>query len=351
MTDAAPITALQTPDTAVPDIRRSISEFQAPDIRSGLFQIATSVGGFVVTCAVMYMTAEISSWISLALSPLAAGFLIRIFIIQHDCGHGAFFPSRRLNDVTGFLCGLLTVTPYASWRRQHAGHHGVWNNLDRRNTGADIYSSCLTVSEYQALSTWKRRWYRLSRSTFIANFVAPPLVFLLLFRLPFDMPDGWRRERLAVYLTNLCLVALFTGLGFLLGFERVLLVQLPAIALASIIGVWLFTIQHRSDHTVWARQKDWDVVTASLQGSNHLKLPRWLQWFTGNIGLHHIHHLNPKIPNYRLQDCHDALDAQINIPVLTLGAAFRAMFYTLWDETNEKMVTFGSLPARSQLTR
>ena len=164
------------------------------------------------------------------------------------------------------------------------------------------------------------------------------------------MPDGWRRERLAVYLTNVCLVALFTGLGVLLGFERVLLVQLPVIALASIAGVWLFTIQHRSDHTIWARQEDWDVVTASLQGSNHLKLPRWLQWFTGNIGLHHIHHLNPKIPNYRLQQCHDALETRINIPVLTLGGAFRAMFYTLWDEANQRMVTFRSLPARPDLS-
>lgn len=345
MTHSSPSSQKQTPDTSTSDLRQTVSQFQSPALGASLFQIVTSVGGFLLTCAAMYVLADISVWLAVALSPLAAGFLLRVFIIQHDCGHGAFFGSRRLNDATGFVCGLLTLTPYASWRRQHAGHHGIWNNLDRRNTGADIYSSCLTVAEYEALGPWQRRWYRLSRGPFIANLLVPPLVFILLFRLPFDMPRQWRRERLAVYLTNLCLVAIFAGLGLALGFDRVLLVQLPIMVIASIVGVWLFSIQHRSDRTVWARQKDWNAVTASLQGSNYLKLPRWLQWFTGNIGLHHIHHLNPKVPNYRLQQCHDALKSRISVPVYSLRAAFRAMFYTLWDEENGRMVTFRSLSA------
>ncbi|MDA0704105.1 MAG: fatty acid desaturase [Proteobacteria bacterium] len=317
-------------------------------MRESLLQIATSLGGFVAVCVAMYVTAGISFWIVLALMPLAAGFLVRTFIVQHDCGHGAFFRSKRWNDVLGVVCSLVTLAPYPSWRRQHAGHHGVWNNLDRRDTGADIYSSCLTVEEYRQLSPWGRRWYRVSRNPIVANLLIPPLVFLVLYRLPFDMPVGWRGERRAVYLTDIALIALFCGLGLALGFGRVIGIQLPVMAMAAIIGVWLFTVQHRSEWTVWARQKDWDAVTASLKGSTYLRLPRILQWFTGNIGLHHIHHLNPKIPNYRLEGCHEALTDLQEVPVLTLGSAFKAMFFVLWDERRQRLVTFRA-ESRSRL--
>ena len=311
-------------------------------MRESLLQIATSLGGFVAVCVAMYVTAGISFWITLALMPLGAGFLVRTFIVQHDCGHGAFFRSKRWNDVLGTVCSLVTLAPYPSWRRQHAGHHGVWNNLDRRDTGADIYSSCLTVDEFRELGPWGRRWYRVSRNPIVANLLLPPLVFLVLYRLPFDMPAGWHGERRAVYLTDLALVALFCGLGRALGFGRVIEIQLPVMMMAAIVGVWLFTVQHRSEWTVWARQKDWNAVTASLEGSTYLRLPRILQWFTGNIGLHHIHHLNPRIPNYRLEDCHEALSGLRDVPVLTLGSAFKAMFFVLWDERRQRLVTFRS---------
>lgn len=319
---------------------RRVAPFQKPVLRKSIVQSLISIGGFLAVCAAMHATVGISSWIPLALAPLAAGFLVRTFIIQHDCGHGAFFRSRRLNDALGSACSLFTLAPYASWRRQHAGHHGVWNNLDRRNSGADIYSSCLTVEEYRMLSPWRRRWYRLTRSVFVANVILPPLIFIVLYRLPFDMPAGWRRERIAVYLTNLALAALIGGIGLAVGFGRLAQVQLPVMALASIIGVWLFTVQHRSDHTVWARQDRWNPLTASLEGSTYLRLSPVLQWFTGNIGLHHVHHLNPRIPNYRLQQCHDAVGDLCDVPVMTLRAAFRAMFYVLWDERRQRMVTF-----------
>jgi acyl-lipid omega-6 desaturase (Delta-12 desaturase) len=335
---------ITTPLTAIPvsdhDLRKCVSRFQTPNLKSSLWQTSTTIGGFLAVCAAMYILADYSYWATFALAPLAAGLLVRTFIIQHDCGHGAFFRSRQSNLVLGFFCSLLTLAPYASWRRQHAGHHGVWNNLDNRNTGVDIYSTCLTLEEYAALNPWHRRWYRFSRNPIIANIVLPPCVFLLLFRLPYDMPAGWRRERLSVYLTNIAVIALLGGVGLMLGFDRVLVIQLPVVAMASTIEVWLFTIQHRSDHTVWARQEDWSAVTASLKGSSHLRLPRVLQWFTGNIGLHHIHHLNPRIRNYRLQKCHDAVSEFQEIPVMTLRTAFRAMFYTLWDEPRQQMVTF-----------
>jgi omega-6 fatty acid desaturase (delta-12 desaturase) len=322
-------------------LRRRVAAFRSPIARRSVLQIVTSIGGFLVVCAAMYVAAESSYWFSLALAPLAAGFLVRTFIIQHDCGHGAFFRSRRLNNLVGYACSLLTLVPYPSWRRQHAGHHGVWNNLDRRDSGVDIYSSCLTVDEYYALGRWRRLWYRVSRSPLVANVIVPPVVFLILYRLPFDMPVGWRRERIAVYLTNLALVALLGGIGLVVGYGRLAEVQLPVIVLASIIGVALFTVQHRSERSRWERQDRWNSVTASLEGTNYLRLPSLLQWFTGNIGLHHIHHLNPNIPNYRLQSCQDAVAELHDVPVMTLRSALRALFYVLWDERRQRMVTFG----------
>ena len=322
------------------DLRRRVATFQKPVMHRSLVQTLTSVGGYLAVCAAMYLTFDISVWISLALAPLAAGLLVRTFIIQHDCGHGAFFRSRRLNDALGFVCSLLTLAPYASWRRQHAGHHGVWNNLDRRDTGVDIYSSCLTVEEYRALGPWRRRWYRFTRNPAIANVVAPPLVFVFLFRVPFDMAEGWGRERIGVYVTNIVLILLIGGLGLAVGFGEVAAVQLPIIALASIIGAWLFTVQHRADDAIWARENKWSALSASLKSSTHLRLTPMLQWFTGNIGLHHVHHLNPKIPNYQLQRCHDSIEELSAAPQLTLRSAFRTLTYTLWDEEGQHMVTF-----------
>jgi len=314
--------------------------FQSPQVYQSLGQILTSIGGYLAVSAAMYATVGISYWIALLLMPIAAGLLVRIFIIQHDCGHRAFFRSQRWNDRLGHVCSLFTLTPYLAWRRQHAGHHAIWNNLDQRVNGADFYSSCLTVDEYRTMSPWRRRFYRLVRHPIVANILVPPFVFLALYRIPFDMPASWRRERIAVHATNLALALAVLGLGLALGFDRLLMIQLPVIVLASIIGAWLFTVQHRSENTVWAREKDWTFESASLKGSNHLRLTPVLRWFTGNIGLHHVHHLGPKIPNYRLQQCHDAIAELRTGPVMNLAAAFKSMSYVLWDERHSRMVTF-----------
>lgn len=323
------------------DLRRKARSFQTPILRRSLVQVVTSFGGFLSICAAMYLLGEMSYWLSWALTPLAAGFLVRIFIIQHDCGHSSFFRSRRSNDILGVACSLLTLAPYASWSRQHAGHHGVWNNLDRRESGADIYSSCLTVAEYKALSPLRRWWYRTTRCPFVANILLPPLVFLGLYRIPFDAPRAWRHERRAVYITNAALVIMFGGLGLLLGFEEVAIVQLPIITLASIIGVWLFSVQHRSETTRWDRRYNWKSVTASLQSSTYLRLPRALRWFTGNIGYHHVHHLNPRIPNYRLQECHESISALRDVPALSIRDGFRALRLVIWDDARGRMVSLG----------
>ena len=322
------------------NVRQEAARFRTPVPGKSLCQIITSFGGFFATCAAMYALIDVSYWIVLALAPLAAGFLVRIFIIQHDCGHSAFFRTSRMNDLLGYTCSLLTLTPYASWRRQHAGHHGIWNDLDRRQSGADIYSSCLTVAEYEALSA-KQRWrYRTTRHWLVANVLLPPLVFLVLYRIPFDTPKGRERERRSVYLTDLALAAEVGGLSLLLGFPHVAAVQLPVVVLASIAGVWLFSVQHRFEQTVWMRHRHWRFTDAALDGSSYLRLPRVLQWFTGNIGFHHVHHLNPHVPNYRLQECHDAVPAFREVPTLSFRDGLRAVRSVLWDEDRSRMVTF-----------
>jgi omega-6 fatty acid desaturase (delta-12 desaturase) len=322
------------------ELRHHARRFQAPILGKSLSQTVTSFGGFFATCAAMYLVYDASYWLSLAFAPLAAGFLVRIFIIQHDCGHRSFFRGRRTNNFLGFACSLLTLTPYPSWCRQHAGHHGVWNDLDRRQSGADIYSSCLTVCEYHALSPWQRWWYRTTRHPLVANILLPPLVFLGLYRVPFDTPRSWRHERRAVYVTDVALVAILGGLGLFLGFGEVATVQLPIMVLASIIGVWLFSVQHRGETTQWARGDDWDAVSASLRSSTYLRLPTVLQWFTGNIGYHHVHHLNPRIPNYRLQECHESIPKLRHVPSLSFRDGLRAIRFVLWDEERGRMVTF-----------
>jgi len=328
-------------------LRREIGSFRGPRTMSAIAQIGSSFGGFAAVVAGMYLALDLSWWLALAAAPLAAGFLVRIFIIQHDCGHGSFFRSRRANGVLGVVCSLITLTPFVAWRRQHAGHHGTWNDLDRRASGADIYSSCLTVAEYRALSSSRRALYRASRHPLVANLLLPPLIFLLLYRLPFDMPASWRRERRAVHLTNGMVGGLVVALGAGLGFAEVAAVQLSVMVVASIVGVWLFSVQHRFEGARWMRAPEWSSLSASLEGAAFLNLPGPLRWFTGNIGFHHVHHLDPRIPNYRLRACHDASPALRRVPGLTLTRALASWRLTLWDEDQGRMVGFTPRPLRS----
>jgi omega-6 fatty acid desaturase (delta-12 desaturase) len=322
-------------------LRAAAAAYQAPILRTSLWQVATSFLPFVITCAAMHagLAAGLPYWAVLPLVIPAAGLVVRIFIIQHDCGHGAYFRSRRANDALGRLCSLITFTPYGNWRRQHAAHHGNWNNLDRRQSGADIYSTCLTVSEYRRLGRWRRLAFQAIRTPLVMHVLIPPLIFLLLYRFPFDTPRTWRRERISVYATNLALLAVAGGLGMALGFRAVLLVQLPIVALAGILGVWLFSIQHRFQGAVWTRQEGWTMEAASLEGSSYLKLPALLHWFTGNIGFHHVHHLNPRVPNYRLRACHEAVPGLRDTPPLGLWRALGAFRFSLWDDALGRLVS------------
>jgi omega-6 fatty acid desaturase (delta-12 desaturase) len=321
-------------------ILAALAPFQEPSFRRSAWQFASTFLAYLVANAAMYAVAPVSAWLAVALALPAGGMVVRLFIIQHDCGHGSFFRSRRMNDALGRFCSVLTFTPYAFWRRQHANHHASFNNLDRRDTGIDLYSTVATVKEYLALSKGRQFLYRIIRHPAVTQILLPPLVFLALYRIPFDAPRNWFRERRSVLMTNLALVVVLGALSLAFGFGTMALVQFPIIVVASIVGVWLFSVQHRFEETLWERQDGWSHVHASLEGSSYLRLPRVLQWFTGNVGFHHVHHLSARVPNYRLQECHEARRELHSVTMLTLREAIMAPCYALWDEELRRMVRF-----------
>ena len=325
------------PDT---EVRQAVAAFARASGWKSALQLLTSFGPFLAGCVAMYVAFPFSYLLTLALAVPTGALLVRVFIVQHDCGHGSFFASRRANALVGRACSLVTLTPFANWGRQHNLHHADWNNLDRTGGGADIYSSCLTVRSYLALSPWRRFLYRLPRHPLIANVLLPPVVFLLLYRVPFDTPRTWSHERWSVYLTNAALICVFGPLILLVGWQEVLMVHVPIMVVASILGVWLFSLQHRFETARWTVKGDWSFVDAALEGSSWFHLPRMLHWLTGNIGFHHVHHLNPRVPNYRLSDAHEVVHKLHPVPPLTLWRGLAATFLTLWDERRGRLVCF-----------
>ena len=263
---------------------------------------------------------------------------MRVFIIHHDCGHGSFFKSRMANDVLGFITGVLTFTPYYQWRGEHALHHSTAGDLDRRGTG-DVWT--LTVQEYLESSRWNRFLYRLARNPVVLFVIAPLFLFIVKHR--FTSPKASRRERHSVYWTNLAVLALATGLSLIFGLKAYLVIQLTAMMVAGSAGVWLFYVQHQFEGVYWERRGAWDYTAAALQGSSFYKLPKVLQWFSGNIGFHHIHHLSSRIPNYNLEKCHDASPLFQSVKAVTLFPSFKSFTFRLWDEQRRKLVGYRHL--------
>lgn len=317
-----------------------VSKYQTPSFRRSVWQVVNTFVPFVILWTLMYLSLAYSYWLTLALSIPAAGFLVRIFIIQHDCSHGSFFQSKRANEIVGCVSSLLTLTPFHYWRKTHSIHHASAGNLEHRGVG-DVYT--MTVQEYQNSSTWSRLKYRLYRNPFILFGILPLLYFVVSHRLTHSAPKSWKRERASIHWTNAALGILFLVLGLTLGFVPFLLVHLPVLMLASSAGMWLFFVQHQFEDTYWAEGETWDYTMAALQGSSYYELPKVLQWFTGNIGFHHIHHLSPRIPNYMLEKCHQENPLFQEVVVLTLWTSFKTVFLSLWDEEKKKLITFRQL--------
>jgi acyl-lipid omega-6 desaturase (Delta-12 desaturase) len=322
-----------------------VAKYQSTNTWQSTWQVVNSFIPFGLIWYLMYLSLAYSYWLTLALALPAAGFLVRIFIIQHDCGHGSFFKSRKASDFLGSICGLLTLTPYHYWRKCHAIHHASAGSLAERGIG-DIYT--MTVKEYLQQSRWERLKYRIYRHPFIMFVLAPSFLFFVLYRIPLAAPKSWKRERVSVHGTNLALALVVIGLSSLIGFKSFLLIQLPIAILAATMGTWLFFVQHQFEDTYYASGDNWDYTLAALQGSSYYQLPKVLQWFTGNIGFHHIHHLSPRIPNYRLQKCHEENPMFQQVVVLTVWTSLQSILLSLWDEDQNKLVSFRHLKSIPQ---
>lgn len=318
--------------------RSLVAKYQQPDVRISTWQIVNSFGGLFLCWILMYFSLNYSYWLTLLLSVPAAGFAVRIFIIQHDCGHGSFFKSRKANDATGIVCSLFTLTPYKFWRKTHAIHHAHHAELEERGIG-DVWT--MTVDEYINAPWWKRTIYRVFRHPLFLFGVAPGVNFLLLERFPLGGKKEWRNgERESVMYTNLALLGLFTFFSLWIGPGAVAAIFLPTFLIAAAAGTWLFYVQHQFERTYWEHTPEWDFTLAAMHGSSYYKLPKVLQWFTGNIGFHHIHHLSPRIPNYNLERCHNENPLMQRVVQLTIWSSFKTVSLALWDERRRRLVTF-----------
>ena len=323
---------------SVAEWKQLVAEFQKPHVGRATWQIINTLTPIAVIWVGLYFLKSISLWLCLPLSMLAGLFLIRAFIIFHDCGHGSFFKSKRANNILGFITGMLTFTPYHHWKWEHAVHHATNGDLDKRGIG-DIWT--LTVQEYLASSRWVKISYRFLRNPFILFGIAPLFLFMVLERFPSKKCKP--RERRSVYVMNLALLLWCSVMIAIFGFLPFLLFQVTMMAVAGTCGIWLFYVQHQFEDTYWAQGEEWDFTAAAMEGSSYYKLPRIMQWFSGNIGFHHIHHLNPMIPNYNLERCHHSDPFFQVAPELNLLSSLKTIKFRLWDEANGKMISFGDL--------
>jgi acyl-lipid omega-6 desaturase (Delta-12 desaturase) len=311
--------------------------------RLAIWQLVSTLGLFALLLAAMFATVAQAYWATILLAIPTGGLLVRIFIIQHDCGHGSFLKGTAANSWVGRVLSILTVTPYEVWKREHAHHHATSGNLENRGIG-DI--DTLTLKEYQALSPLRKAWYRIYRNPFFLFGFAVPFYFMVMQRVPLGHPSSVRDAWLSCIGTNLGMLAFYGSLAYMFGVWNLLLVAVPVIHIASAIGGWLFYVQHQFEDTHWNRPPEWDVQVAGLNGSSYYALPPVLNWFTGNIGLHHIHHLNSMIPNYRLMDCLKASAELQSLNRLTLWESFKCVRYKLWDEDQRALVGFDGVIVR-----
>ena len=341
-----PAQAVQQHKETLKDFEPMLARYRRPEAWRSVWQIVTTLALFFTTWTLAYLSLSVSYWLTLLLSIPAGLSVVRLFIIQHDCGHRSFFKSKSANDWVGSFLSVLTFTPYHCWRREHAAHHATSGDLDRRGRGGEIWT--MTVKEYQEAS-WKRRLlYRLYRNPFVLLTIGSIFHFVVMQRLTVNLPKARTVERRSIHWTNFWLAITLVSAGWLLGPMNLIAVQLPTFAFAATVGVWMFYIQHQYEDAFWTTAEDWDYVKAAMEGSSYYRLPKVFQWFTANIGLHHIHHLDSRIPNYHLQKCHDANPEFHRAIQFSFTESLPCIFLKLWDEDQKQMIRFKDLPKASK---
>lgn len=323
---------------AHPPWQAIVARYQAPDLRRSLWQVVTTFIPFFGLLVLMYISLAYSYWLTLLLAVPTGGLLVRLFVILHDCGHGSFFKSMRANNILGTVCGLLSFVPYNQWRFTHAIHHATAGDLDRRGTG-DVVT--WTVSEYLAQPLVKRWLYRILRHPLFL-FIVAPMIFLLIQQRRVSTSSR-TRERRAVYAMNLALLTTIAAVSLVIGLKAFVLIYLPVLFVGGTAIVYGFYVQHQFEGVYWQRHGEWDYLSAALEGSSYFKLPQVLQWFSGNIGLHHVHHLSSRIPNYNLQRCHDENPIFHNVTTITLWSSLKTINLALLDEETGRLIRFKDL--------
>ncbi|WP_339277813.1 fatty acid desaturase [Paenibacillus sp. FSL W8-0426] len=333
-------------------LKKEVIPFEKHDMHLSIRQLFNTLLPLFLLWAAAYFSLSVSYWLTLPIAIVASGFVLRTFIIFHDCCHGSFFKNKRANDWLGTITGVLTHVPYQQWKATHAIHHATSSNLDKRGIG-DIW--VMTTQEYREASPWLRLRYRLYRNPLIMFGLGPFYVFLLSYR--FNRKGARRKERMNTYLTNVLIVALYALMCWAVGWQAFVLVQAPIFFFSGFFGIWLFYVQHQFEDTYFEHEDEWSYVKAAVEGSSYYKLPRLLQWISGNIGFHHVHHLSPRVPNYYLEDAHNATPPLQQATTITLRTSLAALRFRLWDEDSKRFMTFAdlkrnnrALPARSTST-
>lgn len=327
-------------------LHKDVAPFAKSDKKKSIIQLMNTIPPLLLFWYAAYEGLKISVWLMIPFAVVAAGFVVRTFIIFHDCTHGSFFRGKKANDFIGTITGVLTLFAYEKWKREHAIHHASSSNLDKRGVG-DIW--VMTIDEYVAASKWQRLGYRLYRNPLVM-FVLGPL-YLVLITSRFNRKDARRKERNNTYLTNLILVALYTGLILLIGWQSFVIVHGTVMFVAGALGIWLFYIQHTFEDSYFEEESEWDYVKAAVEGSSYYKLPRVLQWVTGNIGFHHVHHLSPRVPNYNLEEAHNSTPPLHMATTITLKSSLASLKYKLYAPEMKNFVTFGEVKHLLQKSR
>ncbi|MEH7347705.1 fatty acid desaturase [Gottfriedia acidiceleris] len=328
------------------NLRKQIIPYEKSNLKASIWQMSNTFIPFIFLWYLAYKSTSISVVLTIFIDIVAALFLIRIFIIFHDCCHQSFFKNKTANKVLGTITGVVTLFPFSQWKHSHSIHHATSGNLDKRGIG-DMW--VLTVEEYVAASFWTKVQYRLYRNPLIMFGLGP--IYIVLISNRFNTKNAKLKERLNTYLTNILIVGVSALFCYTIGWENYLLVEGPIFFISAVLGIWLFYVQHQFEDTYFEEDTNWEYVKAAVEGSSFYKLPKLLQWITGNIGYHHVHHLSPRVPNYNLESVHNNTLPLQNVPTITLKTSLTSLKFKLWDEDTKQFVGFKDIKSIYKVNR